>query len=178
MIRWPHLRAIAGPVAFVAGALLLRTRVVESPEMAAQMTRGLVGPASWPTILLWVIAAFSLIWAAQRIRKVQTELVPETPSDDALATPFTLKIGAAILLILLYGYLLAVIGFATATLLYIVIWCVLGGIRKPIQIALIGVLGTTTLLYLFVKLAKMPLERGQGIMGEASIALYRLLGIY
>ena len=59
-------RQLAGPLAFVAGALLLRSRVVESPEMAAQVTRGLVGPATWPTLMMWAIAAFGVIWTVQR----------------------------------------------------------------------------------------------------------------
>ena len=87
-------------------------------------------------------------------------------------------IGLGVAFILGYGYLLPAIGFAASTLLYLVCWCLLGGMRKPLQIGLISVLGTTILLYLFVKLASMPLDRGQGVMGEASIALYRLLGIY
>lgn len=179
-------RQIAAPLAFVVGALLLRYRVVESPEMAAQVTGGLVGPATWPTIMLWALAAFGVAWMVQRavaVMRARENLPKRTaqtdpPSENATGTPFSAFIGMGIALILVYGYLVPVIGFAAATLLYLVSWCVLGGIRKPIQIGLIGLLGTTVLLYMFVKFATMPLDRGQGVMGEASIALYRLLGIY
>lgn len=184
-IWWQQL---TGPIAFVAGALLLQFYVVESPEMAAQVTRGLIGPATWPTIMMWVIAVFAFIWMLQRaLTVVRASVHPypskataliEAPTDDALSTPFSLLIGLGIVFILTYGYLLPVIGFSASTLFFIVAWCLLGGIRKPLQIGLISVLGTTVLLYLFVKLASMPLDRGQGVMGEASIALYRLLGIY
>ena len=177
---------IAGPLAFVVGALALRSRVVESPEIADQVTRGLAGPATWPTIMLWAVALFGFIWMLQRaLTVVRAKAYPSrataliaAPSDDALGTPFSLLVLLGIVFILTYGYLLAVIGFAASTLLYLVGWCLLGGMRKPLQIGLIGLLGTTFLLYLFVKLASMPLDRGQGVMGEASIALYRLLGIY
>jgi len=179
-------RQLAAPLAFVVGALMLRSRVVESPEMAAQVTRGLAGPATWPTIMMWAVAAFSLIWMLQRaltIVRAKTDhskatALMDAPSVDALGTPFSMLIVLGIVFIVVYGYLLAVIGFAASTLLYLVGWCFLGGMRKPLQIGLIGLLGTTVLLYLFVKLASMPLDRGQGMMGEASIALYRLLGIY
>ena len=178
-------RQLAGPLAFVVSALLLRLRVVESPEMATQVTRGLVGPATWPIMMMWAVAAFGLIWALQRAVTVvrakasskATALI-DAPSNDALRTPFSILIGLGISFILVYGYLLPVIGFAASTLLYLICWCLLGGIRKPLLIGLIGLLGTTVLLYLFVKLASMPMDRGQGVMGEASIALYRLLGIY
>jgi putative tricarboxylic transport membrane protein len=179
-------RPVAAPLAFVVGALGLQLRVVESPEQLAGITRGIVGPATWPVITMWAIALFAALWTLQRIRVVlrakddeQAGLSrPNTPSPDALSTPFSLLIAVAIVFILLYGYLLAVLGFAASTLLYIVGWCLLGGLRNPVQIGLIGLLGTTTLLYVFVKLATMPLSRGQGVMGEASIALYRLMGIY
>lgn len=179
-------RQLAAPLAFVVGALLLRSRVVESPEMAAQVTRGLAGPATWPTIMIWAVAAFGLIWMLQRILEIAraTSYPPDVtaaldaPSEDALGTPFSVLILMGIMFILMYGYLLVAIGFAASTLLYLVAWCLLGGMRKPVQIGLIGLVGTTVLLYLFVKLASMPLDRGQGVMGEASIALYRLLGIY
>jgi putative tricarboxylic transport membrane protein len=179
-------RQLAAPLAFVVGALLLRSHVVASPEMAAQVTRGLVGPSTWPTIMIWAVAMFGALWTLQRTLTVwRTRAYPskanfllDAPTDDALSTPFSMLIGMGVVLILVYGYLLAVVGFAASTLLYLVAWCLLGGMRKPVQIGLIGLLGNTVLLYLFVKLASMPLDRGQGVMGEATIALYRLLGIY
>jgi len=83
-----------------------------------------------------------------------------------------------IVLVLAYGFSLPVLGFAFATLLYIALWLLLGGIRSPLQIVLTTLIGTTVFLYVFVKLALMPLDRGVGPIGEFSVALYRLLGIY
>jgi putative tricarboxylic transport membrane protein len=174
------------PLAFIGTAWVLKSYVVESPEKAAQVTRGLAGPASWPDIMLWGIILFSVLWALQTIvvifRPLISSIKPinltQVPSSDALSTPFSLFIGSGVLCILLYGYLLPIIGFAIATLLYLMIWCILGGVRKPLIVGSIGFMGTTVLLYLFVKLASMPLERGEGVMGDFSIALYRIMGIY
>lgn len=174
------------PLAFVGTAWVLKSYVVESPEKAAQVTRGLAGPASWPDIMLWAIILFSFLWALQTtvviFRSFISPIKPinqtQIPSSDALSTPFSLFIGLGVLCILLYGYLLPVIGFAVSTLLYLMCWCVLGGVRKPLLVGSIGFIGTTVLLYLFVKLASMPLDRGEGVMGDFSIALYRIMGIY
>jgi putative tricarboxylic transport membrane protein len=179
-------RGLITPLAFVVVALILRYHVVESPQLAALVTRGLAGPSTWPDMMLWVIVFFSAVWALQTavviIRSKMSTIKPlpatQVSSSDAESTPFSLLIALGVLFILLYGYLLAVIGFATATLLYIVSWCWLGGLRKPLLVSLIGLIGTTVLLYLFVKLASMPLDRGQGVMGEFSVALYRIMGIY
>ena len=62
-----YLRELSAPAGFFAGAIFLKSHVVESPEMANQMTRGLVGPASWPQLLLLVIAFFSVLWAIERV---------------------------------------------------------------------------------------------------------------
>jgi putative tricarboxylic transport membrane protein len=45
-------------------------------------------------------------------------------------------------------------------------------------VGLISVLGTIGILYFFVKLSAMPLDRGKGAFEQATVALYRLLGIY
>ncbi|MDP4591124.1 MAG: tripartite tricarboxylate transporter TctB family protein [Burkholderiaceae bacterium] len=179
-------RGLITPLAFVIIALVLRHYVVESQKLAALVTRGLAGPSTWPDMMLWVIIFFSAVWALQtavviirsRIPTIKPIHATQVSSSDAESTPFSLLIALGVLFILLYGYLLAVIGFATATLLYIVSWCWLGGVRKPLLVSLIGLIGTTVLLYLFVKLASMPLDRGQGVMGDFSIMLYRFMGIY
>lgn len=183
MTKW---RKLITPLMFVLVAFVLRFYVVESPDMAAQITRGLAGPATWPDMMLWVIAFFGGVWALQVCWEILKSIKPlgdsnppyPSPPSDALSTPFSLLIGLGIMLILLYGYFLSILGFATATFVYLISWCVLGGVRKPVLVGSIGLIGTTVLLYLFVKLASMPLDRGEGVMGEFSIMLYRLLGIY
>jgi len=179
-------RGLITPLAFVIIALVLRHYVVESQKLAALVTRGLAGPSTWPDMMLWVIVFFSAIWAIQvamailrsNMSPIQPIHATQVSASDTESTPFSLLIALGVLFILLYGYLLAILGFATATLLYIVSWCWLGGLRKPLLVSLIGLIGTTVLLYLFVKLASMPLDRGQGVMGEFSVALYRIMGIY
>ena len=54
----------------------------------------------------------------------------------------------------------------------------LGRVRRPLTVVLVSTLGTAAILYLFVKVSLMPLDRGQGVFEQATIALYRILGIY
>jgi putative tricarboxylic transport membrane protein len=180
------LQRLISPIAFIVTAWVLKAYVVESPERAAQVTRGLAGPSMWPDMMLWSIIFFGCVWVVQivvvffRALNLPVESAGSSYelSSDAQSTPFSIFIGCGVVCILLYGYFIPVIGFALATLLYLIIWCILGGIRKPLLLGPIGLLGTAVLLYLFVKLASMPLDRGQGVIGEFSIALYRMMGIY
>jgi hypothetical protein len=85
---------------------------------------------------------------------------------------------AGIALLIAYGYAISAIGFAWATLSFLVAWMALGGSRRPVAILLTSTIGTTALLYLFVKVSLMPLDRGKGVFEHATVALYRVLGIY
>ena len=76
------------------------------------------------------------------------------------------------------GIAIPLVGIAWATPVFIAGWLLLGGVRKPVSVGLISVLGTIGVLYFFVKLSQMPLERGRGVFEQATVALYRVLGIY
>ena len=58
------------------------------------------------------------------------------------------------------------------------LWFLIGGIRRPVKLLSVTLIGTGVLLFVFVKVALMPLDRGTGVFGEFTIALFRLLGIY
>lgn len=174
---WP----VATPLAFAAGAGVLTRFITDRPEEAAAMARGIAGPTTWPTVMLYGVMLFALAWSVERVAQVlrrrergglgEVAALPAKPAAGA-------RIWLGILLVLAYGFSLPLLGFTLATPLYIVLWLWLGGIRSPLQISLLGVLGTTALLYLFVKLALMPLDRGIGWIGEFTVALYRWLQIY
>lgn len=175
-------RPVAAPLAFAVGAALLTRFVTDRPEEAAEMARGIAGPTTWPTLMLSLVALFALAWAVQRVALVLRRRERSPAEAVAVAVPNAVaggtRVWLGIALVLAYGFGLPWLGFALATLVYIVLWLLLGGIRKPMQIMLISVIGTLVFLYFFVKVALMPLDRGVGAIGEFSVALYRLLGIY
>lgn len=142
------------------------------------MTRGIASPTVWPSVMLYGVMLFSLAWIVQKIAHVLRAREGSVDIVKPAPTAGTVRVWLGIVLVLAYGFALPPLGFALATLLYIVLWLRLGGVRSPWQISLLGVLGTTGLLYLFVKLALMPLDRGAGWIGDLTVALYRWLHIY
>lgn len=171
---WP----VVPPLAFAAGSGVLTRFITDRPKEAAEMARGIAGPTTWPTFMLYGVMFFALAWAIQRL----TEVMRQREGGIAFPVPETKPVGVhiwmGIVLVLAYGFSLPILGFTLATVIYITFWLWLGGIRSWISIPLTAVLGTTALLYLFVKLALMPLDRGVGVIGEMTIALYRLLHIF
>jgi len=178
-------RPVAAPLAFAAAAAVLPHFITDRPEEAAAMARGIAGPTTWPTLMLYGVLVFALAWAVQRVALVlrrRERAADATPPEVATAVSPELASGPrvwlGIALVLAYGFSLPTLGFALATFIYILLWLPLGGIRSPLQVALTSVGGTVIFLYVFVKLALMPLDRGAGPIGQMSVALYRLLGIY
>ncbi|HEY9549117.1 MAG TPA: tripartite tricarboxylate transporter TctB family protein [Kiloniellaceae bacterium] len=168
---------LAAPVGFLAAALILPAFIVDSERPF----RGVgLGPTAWPAAMLAFIAVCAAIWLAQellawrrgRIVPLATEA---TPPGEVYSIP---KAVIGLVMIVAYGGLLPIIGFPIATAIFIALWCIFGGVRNPAAVAPLSLLGTAALLWLFMGLALMPLNRGQGIFDEISIAILRMLGIY
>lgn len=168
--------SLATPLAFAAGGVVMTRLVTDQPEMVAQMTRGIAGPTTWPTVMLWGMVVFALGWAVERAARVLRSREREQ-APRAMA-PAGWRVWTGIVIVLAYGFSLPTLGFAVATPLYLLLWLLLGGERSPGLIAGVTVIGSVALLYLFVKLALMPLDRGVGAIGDLTVQLYRWLGIY
>lgn len=170
-------------------ALILGRLIVDDPQMVEAMARGLATPLTWPKIMLAGVGLCALGWAVEEGWKA-FNVLPPAPSAAEEALEFgdvgferedaapTLPIVIGLVLALAYAAAIPYAGFTVATVVFLLLWFVVGGIRKPVQLASVTLIGTVVVLYVFVKLALMPLDRGAGAFGEFTIALFRLLGIY
>ncbi|MBN8473895.1 tripartite tricarboxylate transporter TctB family protein [Sulfuritalea sp.] len=171
-------------------ALVFSHSVVDDPQMVQSMARGLASPLTWPKLMLAGVSLCALGWAIEEGWKAYNVLPPELSKeeealefgdvgfekdgDDIPLLPIILGLSLA----MAYAFVIPWAGFTAATVVFLLLWLVVGGIRKPLQLFSVTLIGTVVLLYVFVKLALMPLDRGQGAFGEFTIALFRLLGIY
>jgi putative tricarboxylic transport membrane protein len=167
---------VATPLAFAAGGVAMTRLVTDQPEMVAQMTRGVAGPTTWPTVMLWAMVVFALGWAVERAARVLRSR--EQGAAAAAVPPAGWLVWVGVVLVLAYGFSLPTLGFAVATPLYLLLWMLLGGVRSPVLLAGVTLIGSVALMYMFIKLALMPLDRGVGAIGEFTVQLYRWLGIY
>ena len=119
-------------------------------------------------------AAYILVREFSRRRAV-----PAAPATTLGAPAYdNRKAAVGIALLLLYAIAVPFAGFALATVVFFAVWLYSGGLRKPAVVALVSVLGTIGLLYVFAGLSKMPFDRGVGFFDAITVALYRLLHIY
>ncbi len=138
-----------------------------------------LGAAAWPRGVLALLAFFALVWAVRDVWAIGAADRRPTlvPAREEGAYSWT-KAVFGLVLVVAYGVFLPVVGFSIATAVFITVWCLTGGLRNPLTIGAVALIGTALLLWIFMGLALMPLSRGQGVFNDFSIALLRLLGIY
>lgn len=138
-----------------------------------------LGPGAWPRLALHGVALFAGIWLAQEIRvlvRAGGQSLLNAQEDEE-----TYRTGKALLgicLVILYGAFLSITGFALTTIVFIAVWCFYGGVRNPVAVAAVSLVGTGVLLWTFMGLALMPLSRGHGVFDQFSIWLLQTLAIY
>jgi putative tricarboxylic transport membrane protein len=143
------------------------------------MTRGIAGPTTWPKVMLYcVIACAAALFVRTLFGLIAGVRAPEQPRAEEDTGYHEARLLVGIALLMGYGYAIPAAGFAWSTVTFMVAWMALGGLRRPFTILLTSASGTAALLYLFVKVSLMPLDRGKGVFEQATVALYRVLGIY
>ena len=168
---------VAWPLAAAAASAVLALYYVAPGVDLAAMTRGVIGPATWPkAMLLCAAAAAALLGLIRQLELLSLRSASE-PAGDQTDYHEARSIGALALLVG-YGVAVPLVGIAWATPVFLAGWLLLGGLRRPLLIGLTSILGTLGILYFFVKVSLMPLDRGKGMFEQATVALYRLLGIY
>lgn len=177
--RLTYALGLAVPLAVALAAVVMARNFIAPGVDLEGMARGLAGPGTWPKVMLYCAAACSVViflhnlLAKREKTKFAVELAEGGDADCDYA-----KAAAGMVLLVAYGFGITQIGMALATLAFIAAWLLLAGLRRPVPVVLVSVLGTAGILYLFVKACQMPLDRGQGVFEDATVFLYRLLGIY
>jgi putative tricarboxylic transport membrane protein len=165
------------PLAAAIAAVVVARQFIAPGVDLEGMSRGLAGPGTWPKIVLYCAAACSLAVFARGLYGLREGVAAAAPAEEEPAYDDA-RLLSGMVLLAAYGFGITQLGMAFATLAFIACWLVLSGLRRPLAVALVSTLGTAGILYLFVKLCLMPLDRGKGMFEEATIFLYRLLGIY
>ena len=168
---------IALPLVVAVGGCVLAIAFVAPGVDLDSMTRGVIGPATWPKAMLYCAAASAAVLAILKLLEARGLRSAHSGLDRGSEYHETRSLGLLAALII-YGAGIPLVGIAWATLSFLAAWLLLSGLRRPLLVGLVSVLGTLGVLYLFVKVSLMPLPRGSGAFEQASVALYRVLGIY
>ena len=137
------------------------------------VARGSLGPGFWPRVALIGLALACLAKLGEEWRRGRAAGAP-VPRP-----PFSrVKLAAGIGAVVAYVLLAPLLGFALVTALFIAGFMLLCGTRSIAALAASVVIGTTALLYVFVKLVYLPLPKGDGPFEALTLALYRALRLF
>lgn len=124
------------------------------------------------SVLLCVVRIFEHLLRPRHTALERLDAPAPYPSHDNVG------VVSCIALMVAYGACMRYIGFPLSTLSFLVAWMFLAGERKLRFIFMFSGLATVFLIYLFAKVAYMPLPRGSGYFDTFTVALYRMLGVF
>ncbi len=164
------LGALAGPILLLVVAAVLWTAAADIPIVPVP---GALGPDFWPRLGLVGLAAAAVVKIVQVWRRGSRP--PEASrTAQALHLP---RLAGAIALLLLYAALAPLLGFPLATVLFLAAFMRVGGFRRPLAAGAYALAITLVLLYVFVKVVYLPLPRGEWAFHDATLGLYRIMGL-
>src|SRR5687767_650365 len=122
---------VAWPLAAAAGSAVLALSYVAPGVDLAAMTRGVIGPASWPKAMLLCAAAAAALLGFIRLLELLSLRSTREPAGGETEYREARSIGAIALLVG-YGVAIPLVGIAWATPIFLAGWLLLGGLRRPL----------------------------------------------
>ncbi len=164
------LKLMAGPVFFVVFAAAV---YVFSDRSIDPAPPGQLGAAFWPKMCL------AGILLAAGIKGFELFRSRGRSSDDGgeCKEMDNGKLALMMLLLVLVVPAIGLIGFPLASVLFFILFLYLAGLKKPLTLVLVSLLGTVGLIYVFVKIVYIPLPRGDWFFDDLTLLIYRALQI-
>lgn len=152
---------------------------------------GTLGPDFWPKLVLALLIAacvYEIVRiVATRGRRggaagVLQNMVEESEAAHgsdivAQAERSPARLVAGIALTALYVWVIGDLGFFLATLAYVFAFIALGGYRRWGTNALVSLVGTTFMMFFFMKVVYVSLPAGQGPFAQFTFWLMSVMGI-
>lgn len=153
---------------------------------------GRLGPDVWPKAILVLMMITCIFEIAKTLLRKQDadeiegllELVreesaethaPDVP-EEAPAVYLHLLL-AGIGLTIGYVYLIDKLGFFLDTLTFMILFMLVGRYRKPGVVLAVGLLGSLSFMFVFMKIVYVSLPLGEAPFSAVSLALMQLMGI-
>lgn len=143
-------------------------------------TGGRIGPDVWPKAIVVFMALLCAYEIAKRLLSREPPAEPVAASAEAAVVPpqrAHRMLWWGIALIAAYVTLVPWIGFFTATLVFLWVFPVAGGLWRPGTSGVIALAGTLLLAVVFMRVAYISLPLGEGPFKLISVALMKLVGV-
>jgi len=166
----PWIKIMAGPMFFLAFGLIVYLYADRSIGPAPP---GQLGAGFWPKMCL----AGILLAAGLKAFELFRARGESGEAGGACKEMDNFKLYLMMLLLVLAVLGIGFVGFPIASVLFFAAFLWLAGARKLITLFLTSVLGTISLIYIFVKVVYLPLPKGEWFFENLTLLIYRALFI-
>jgi hypothetical protein len=159
---------MAGPLFFLAFGLIV---YLYADRSIAPPPPGQLGAGFWPKMCLagiFVAAGFKALELFRCRGRAGEE-------GGACKEMDNFKLVLMMLLLVLVVVAISLVGFPIASVLFFASFLWLAGARKLRTLFLTSVLGTISLIYIFVKVVYLPLPKGEWFFEDITLLIYRAL---
>lgn len=187
----PRLRSVIPHLAMLLISVLLYWAMLQIDTRGAEGGRR-IGPDFWPRAIIVIMGllcvyeivkrlvigtAFTARGLTDELDRNPAESTAEPAPEPAPEPEYLGRLLGGIVLIAGFALGVDLLGFFFATALFLFLFMLVGGFRRPLLAALIATAGSFVMIVLFMRLAYISLPLGAGPFRELSIALLRLLGV-
>jgi len=174
-LKW--LREL-GPYVLIIGVAIALYQIasrISYTEIPGQM-----GPERWPKIIIALLICVSGFEIVRRIIvSVRPRNAAETVDDEGFSQQMEahpMLVAAATAATVGYLLLLGLLGFFTATVLYLAAVMWIGGVRKPALLGLLSISFGFVFSFFFMTLIYVALPLGEGPFAQISLIVMKLVG--
>jgi putative tricarboxylic transport membrane protein len=148
-----------------------------TPQIVITNGSFIIGPRSWPYILLTLILVLALYGIVKTYVLSKKTTIIEPADHDVEDEPnrrfFRLSIPMVSLgMVIIYVLLLNILGFIISSLLFLYVISLLLGQKNQLNSIIFAVITTGVFVVLFSVLLSIPLPRGLGIFRQLSLLFY------
>ena len=147
-------------------------------------TGGRISPAVWPKTIIVVMGLLCAYEIVKRLvaksdftAKGMVSVDPLGVAQEMALPPNYPMLAGGIALVAAYVVAVPYTGFFLTTALFLAIFPWVGGVRRPVLSAAIGIAGSVALVVVFMRIAYISLPLGAGPFRALSLALMRAIGV-
>jgi putative tricarboxylic transport membrane protein len=144
-------------------------------------TGGRIGPAVWPKAVIVLMGLLCLYEIVKRlVGRAELDargLLADAKVEETAAPDNHRMLFSGIALVAAYVAAVPWAGFFVTTAIFLALFPLVGGFRRPALCLAIGVGGALALVIVFMRVAYISLPLGEGVFRTVSLALLRALGV-
>jgi putative tricarboxylic transport membrane protein len=169
------------PYIVVLAAGLILYHMSENFEF--EESSGRIGPGAWPKLILVLLLASALWGVVSSALKAgkPVERDPVSDETEALTRPpeiYPSLVWLAVGATLGYLFIMPMIGFFLATIIYSFVLMYLGHYRRPVHVTLLSVAIAFAFMFMFMRVVYVALPPGIAPFDGLSYALMAAMGVH